>query len=44
MGSNDIIVLGIHDGHNAGACLLRNGSIVAAISEERLFRVLEETW
>ena len=32
----DIIILGIHDGHNAGAALLKNGSIVAAIQEERL--------
>lgn len=31
-----IIVLGIHDGHNAGAALLVNGKITAAISEERL--------
>lgn len=32
-------MLGIHDGHNASACLLRNGEIIAAISEERLSRV-----
>ena len=37
--SNDITVLGICDGHNGGACLLRNGSVIAAISEERLSRV-----
>lgn len=29
-------VLGIHDGHNAGAALVVDGKIVAAISEERL--------
>ena len=37
--SNDVTVLGICDGHNSGACLLRNGSVIAAISEERLSRV-----
>jgi len=34
--SSQVVVLGIHDGHNAGACLLRDGKILAAISEERL--------
>ncbi len=32
----DIIVLGIHDGHNAGAALIKNGSVAAALQEERL--------
>jgi carbamoyltransferase len=32
-------VVGIHDGHNASACLLEDGRIVAAIQEERLRRV-----
>ncbi len=32
----DVIVLGIHDGHNAGAALVKNGQVMAAISEERL--------
>jgi len=32
----DVIVLGIHDGHNAGAALVKNGRVMAAISEERL--------
>lgn len=32
----DIYILGIHDGHNAGASLVKNGEVVAAISEERL--------
>ncbi len=32
----DIYVLGIHDGHAAGATLLKNGMVVAAINEERL--------
>ena len=33
-----IYVLGIHDGHNGTAALLRDGQIVGAISEERLTR------
>jgi carbamoyltransferase len=32
-------IVGIHDGHNASACLLEDGHIVAAIQEERLRRV-----
>jgi carbamoyltransferase len=32
-------ILGIHDGHNASACLLEDGRIVAALQEERLTRV-----
>lgn len=32
-------VLGIHDGHNAGAALVKNGRVVAAISEERLTNI-----
>jgi carbamoyltransferase len=32
----DITVLGIHDGHNAGAALIKNGSVAAALQEERL--------
>ena len=39
---NDILVLGITDGHNAGACLLRNGKIEFAISEERISRIKNE--
>lgn len=35
----DIYVLGIRDGHNAGAALLKNGEIIAAISEERLTNI-----
>ena len=30
-----MIVLGIHDGHDAGACLIINGKVVAISSEER---------
>lgn len=29
-------ILGIHDGHNAGAALLKDGQVMAAVSEERL--------
>ncbi len=29
-------VLGIHDGHNASACLIENGELLFAIQEERL--------
>jgi|LFRM01.1.fsa_nt_gb carbamoyltransferase len=32
----DITILGIHNGHNAGAALIKNGSVVAAIQDERL--------
>lgn len=32
----NIYVLGIHDGHNAGAALICNGKVLAAINEERL--------
>lgn len=31
-----VIILGIHDGHNAGAGLIRDGEVLAAINEERL--------
>ncbi|MDD5681496.1 MAG: carbamoyltransferase N-terminal domain-containing protein, partial [Candidatus Omnitrophica bacterium] len=39
MKKKEFVVLGIHDGHNASACLLRDGRITAAVSEERLSRV-----
>lgn len=32
----DIVVLGIHDGYNAGATRIKNGFVSAAIQEERL--------
>lgn len=32
-------VLGIHDGHNASACLIRDGEILSCVSEERFTRV-----
>ena len=34
-----MVILGIHDGHNATAALMVNGSIVASASEERFSRV-----
>lgn len=34
--NNSITVLGIHDGHNSGAAIVRDGKVMAAISEERL--------
>lgn len=37
--TKDVVILGIHDGHNAGAALIKNGSVVAAIQEERLNNV-----
>ncbi len=33
-----MIVLGVHDGHDAGACIIKNGRILAAVNEERLVR------
>lgn len=36
MQNNPITVLGIHDGHNAGASIVKEGKVLAAINEERL--------
>lgn len=36
MTRHDIVVLGINDGHDAGAALIRNGRVLAAVAEERL--------
>ena len=33
-----MIILGIHDGHNASAALIVDGKLVCAIGEERLSR------
>ena len=33
-----MIVLGIHDGHDSGAAIIKNGHIVSAVNEERLNR------
>lgn len=32
-------ILGIHDGHNAGAALVQDGMVIASVSEERISRV-----
>ncbi len=33
-----MMVLGVHEGHDAGAALIRDGRILAAVNEERLVR------
>lgn len=40
--SSGMLILGIHDGHNCGATLARNGTVIASISEERLTRFKNE--
>lgn len=35
-------ILGIHDGHNAAACLVEDGVVLAALQEERLTRQKNE--
>ncbi len=34
-----MLILGLHDGHNAAACLLRDGEILGALQEERPRRI-----
>jgi carbamoyltransferase len=34
-----MLLCGIHDGHNAAACLVRDGRVLGAVQEERLRRV-----
>jgi carbamoyltransferase len=36
MAKRNILVLGINDGHDAGAALVKNGQVLAAVQEERL--------
>ena len=36
MSRNKVTVLGVNDGHDSGAALIRNGKVVAAVQEERL--------
>ena len=36
MVKKNVVVLGINDGHDAGAALIKNGEVVAAVQEERL--------
>ncbi len=42
MADKPIHILGIHDGHNCGATVTRNGVVVASVCEERLSRVKNE--
>ena len=35
---SSMFVIGVHDGHNSSAALLKDGVIVAAIAEERFSR------
>ena len=35
----NIIILGINDGHDCGAALIRNGKVIAAVQEERLSNI-----
>ena len=36
-----MITVGLHDGHTATACLVKDGKILAVVSEERLNRIKE---
>lgn len=38
-----MFILGIHDGHNSAACLMKDGELVYAIQEER-FRRIKNFW
>ncbi|MGE0254623.1 MAG: carbamoyltransferase C-terminal domain-containing protein [Alphaproteobacteria bacterium] len=40
--NDSVYVLGVHDGHNCGATLVRDGAVIASVSEERLTRVKNE--
>ena len=33
-----MLILGIHDGHNASAALVKDGKLTCAIAEERISR------
>lgn len=35
----DLIIVGIQDSHDAAACITRNGTVLAAVAEERLLRI-----
>jgi len=35
MSKRSVTVLGVHDGHDAGAALIRDGKVLAALQEER---------
>ena len=36
-------ILGIHDGHNSGATFLKDGVVVASVSEERISRTKNDS-
>ena len=36
MSKNNVMVLRINDGHDAGAALVQDGQVIAAVHEERL--------
>ncbi len=36
-------ILGLHDGHTASACVLKEGKIVSAVEEERLTRIKNQS-
>lgn len=38
-----MLVLGIHEGHNSSACLLKDGQVVSYLQEERLSRIKNKT-
>ena len=38
-----MIILGIHDGHNSGATIIKDGEILASVLEERLTRKKNES-
>jgi predicted NodU family carbamoyl transferase len=40
----NVEILGIHDGHNAGASLIKNGFVVAAVQEEWLVNKKNHTY
>ena len=33
-----MLILGIHDGHNSSACLVKDGVLLASVQEERITR------
>jgi len=39
----NMIVLGVHDGHNCSAAIMKDGKIIAAVQEERFTRLKNES-
>ncbi len=35
----DLIIVGIQDSHDAAACVMRNGTVLASVAEERILRI-----